>query len=400
MAAKKTLESGSFRQLRVDPTTGKLYDVDTGENTGIAIQEILGLLAGFKGEKGDKGDRGLQGIPGTNGLRGEQGIRGEKGEIGETGERGEQGPIGIQGVQGVIGETGERGLQGFQGPQGQQGITGEQGLRGLQGDQGLQGVQGIAGNNGATGATGSTGSTGISAYQNAVNLGFVGTEQEWLDSLIPTEMPAQNVIYGGSYATVRDALDALFYTAVSISAFTSTVSEAELGDTVVGTTLNWTINKTVTSQDIDNGVPPINAVVRTYNVTDSMTTNQTWVLLVGDGQTTANRSTTLTFKQKRYWGVSTLDTLTDAQIRGLSGSEFATTRAKSITYNATGGRWIFYCYPAAFGSPSNVTVGGLAFSDYTVDTRAFENAVGYSSSYHIIRFNNLQTGSSIQVVWS
>lgn len=44
--------------------------------------------------------------------------------------------------------------------------------RGKQGIQGIQGQQGV------------TGSTGASAYQVAVADGFVGTEQEWLDSLV------------------------------------------------------------------------------------------------------------------------------------------------------------------------------------------------------------------------
>ena len=45
------------------------------------------------------------------------------------------------------------------------------------GPQGPQGIQGVAGNDGADGADGK------SAYELAVEGGFVGTEAEWLDSL-------------------------------------------------------------------------------------------------------------------------------------------------------------------------------------------------------------------------
>lgn len=58
---------------------------------------------------------------------------------------------------------------------GPQGIQGIQGLTGTQGIQGIQGVQGVAGTNGTN---------GISAYQVAVDSGFVGTEAQWLASLV------------------------------------------------------------------------------------------------------------------------------------------------------------------------------------------------------------------------
>jgi microcystin-dependent protein len=65
-----------------------------------------------------------------------------------------------------IGLTGPRGPQGLQGPEGPMGYTG---ATGAQGDPGLNGLD------------------GLSAYEVAVNNGFSGTEQEWLDSLDGTD---------------------------------------------------------------------------------------------------------------------------------------------------------------------------------------------------------------------
>ena len=59
-------------------------------------------------------------------------------------------------------------------------------LKGPQGPQGIQGIQGIQGPQGLTGAAGSDGADGAdgkSAYQIAVDSGFSGSEQEWLNSL-------------------------------------------------------------------------------------------------------------------------------------------------------------------------------------------------------------------------
>jgi hypothetical protein len=55
---------------------------------------------------------------------------------------------------------------------------------GLQGATGPQGAPGATGATGATGAQGPQGDDGISAYQVAVDAGFVGNEAAWLASLV------------------------------------------------------------------------------------------------------------------------------------------------------------------------------------------------------------------------
>jgi hypothetical protein len=65
-------------------------------------------------------------------------------------------------------------VQGPQGPTGPQGVQGERGLTGPMGPQGEPGLNGLEGEQGPA---------GDSAYQVAVNNGFIGTEQEWLDSI-------------------------------------------------------------------------------------------------------------------------------------------------------------------------------------------------------------------------
>jgi hypothetical protein len=61
---------------------------------------------------------------------------------------------------------------GIQGPQGEQGERGEDGFIGADGADGPPGADGPAG------------ADGESAYQIALNNGFSGTEEQWLDSLV------------------------------------------------------------------------------------------------------------------------------------------------------------------------------------------------------------------------
>ena len=53
----------------------------------------------------------------------------------------------------------------------------------VRGEKGEQGIAGINGSNGKDGKDGKDGENGLSAYQIAVNNGFVGTEAQWLASL-------------------------------------------------------------------------------------------------------------------------------------------------------------------------------------------------------------------------
>ena len=91
-----------------------------------------------------------------------------KGNKGDKGDTGLQGPQGIQGEQGPKGDKGDPGLQG------PQGIQGERGAKGDKGDKGDTGAQGSRGDKGADGK---------SAYQIAVDNGYVGAESAWVASL-------------------------------------------------------------------------------------------------------------------------------------------------------------------------------------------------------------------------
>jgi hypothetical protein len=107
------------------------------------------------GPSGPQGIQGIQGIPGTNGTNGTNGA---------TGPQGSQGIQGVTGVNGVNGTDGRSAyeiavLNGFVGTETQWllSLVGATGTVGATGAQGPQGIQGPVGNDGATGAQGPTG---------------------------------------------------------------------------------------------------------------------------------------------------------------------------------------------------------------------------------------------------
>jgi hypothetical protein len=209
--------------------------------------------AGADGAQGPQGEAGPMGPAGADGLPGEKGDTGDvgpagpqgvQGEKGDKGDQGEMGPVGPQGLKGDQGDVGPVGAQGPMGPQGIQGkafaiskiyssvaslnadtnpsgisagefaaistgsandednaklflwtgsgwtyITDLSGADGMQGPQGPTGAQGIQGEQGPQGSPGNDGEDGKSAYEVAVEDGFVGTESEWLASLVGPQGP-------------------------------------------------------------------------------------------------------------------------------------------------------------------------------------------------------------------
>ena len=173
--------------------------------TDLTEEEIDSLKLKFENltEEDIRSLRGPRGQRGKPGIQGEQGDRGEKGEKGDKGEIGAIGPRGIPGLTGLTGPKGPQGFDGRDGSDGQDAprVTeisfekvGKQIFLVFKFSDGeiietnsieLQTViqnfySGMGGGGGGSG----TGADGKSAYEIAVENGFVGTEQDWLDSLV------------------------------------------------------------------------------------------------------------------------------------------------------------------------------------------------------------------------
>lgn len=207
---------------------GVIKNIEDNSITFEYRQEILG------GAKGEQGPQGPQGDPGPRGEKGPEGPIGPEGPEGPQGLRGPEGPQGPKGDQGSKGDQGERGPQGLQGPKGDTGapfqivkvynsvaamesdfnnddvllgqfvtidtgnvndldnaklfvksesgwlyLTDLSGAQGIQGPIGPEGPQGVQGLRGLTGEQGPKGDPGKSAYEQAVEVGYTGTEAEF-----------------------------------------------------------------------------------------------------------------------------------------------------------------------------------------------------------------------------
>jgi len=179
---------------------------------------------------------------------------------------------------------------------------------------------------------------------------------------------------------------------------------AEMGQVITGVNLSWSYNKPVLSQSLSNGIGTLSPLsLRNYTHSPIViNTNTSYILTAGDGYTTINPSTSITYYHRRYWGVSINTSLTDTEIK-MGSTELSNSKSKSITYNCTGGRRFWYAYPTYLGLAS-VTVNGFPFSGWiggtTPQTISITNAYGYTENYYYYMVSNIQNGASIPTNFS
>lgn len=198
----------------------------------------------------------------------------------------------------------------------------------------------------------------------------------------------------GEYPTLdslKDAIDYLLYVAPNITSFTNTVNAVEIGSTVSSTTLNWAINKDITSQSINQGIGALAVALRTYGDSSSYTTNRTYTLNVGDGVNTDNSSTSVYFRYRKYYGATDEATVDDADILALASNPLSTSRTTTFSISPSI-QYITIGYPAAWGT-ATFKVNGLTNTDWTLSVQSHTNASGHAASYNLYRTNNLLSGT-------
>lgn len=184
-----------------EPLTTKLDSMDStiaekANASDLHTHSNKAVLDGITAEKVATWDNGTAGADGEDGATFTPSVSSD-GTLSWNNDKGLANPASVN-IKGEAGAAGAKGdpftyddftaaqlaaLKGEKGDKGDKGETGEQGVKGDKGEQGEQGQQGIQGVKGDTGATGANGQDGKSAYQIALDNGFVGTQAEWLASL-------------------------------------------------------------------------------------------------------------------------------------------------------------------------------------------------------------------------
>lgn len=311
-------------------------------------------------------------------------------------------------------------------------------------------------------------SSGINIYGTAS--GTFSADLRYDRTRLSSAAPVGGVPTGSTFSgTIQDVLDRIFYPYTPPTCSLSGGGDRQFGSSIIAT-LNFTLNKfekpiTAVSISLLSGISsitPIPSVVTqnntspasfgpstlsttpasivtyaTHSLTPSSTSESTtYTLSVGDGRSTANATTTVTFKNYLYYGTLNLNTLNSGQNpnpdlsirpdgsnsgavatslsqidgfidhntikatagtynRVLSSKFFATTKTLSLTDYVAGNNYLFFAWPTIFGTPV-FKINGLSNTAFTKvkSNYAFINESGFSGVRYDVWISNTVYGTS------
>lgn len=238
--------------------------------------------------------------------------------------------------------------------------------------------------------------------------------------VLPENILASNVTLEGhaAYGTVQAALDALLYNKPSIISFEVTPSIVQLGSRLTSLDFKWQIpadtDSYVTKQVITDAagrvveeVPAgVYAVTHIFPSGEEVTANSTYTLTVTDSTgSVIAKQTEVRFVQKIYWGTSASSAITtSSEIIALQNNDFMDIKSgdpydRKFTFDASGGRYIYFAIPKAFGiGIDDFMIGNFFNNNWTVtDEFDFTNESGETQKYMIFKLNDLQHAADIEV---
>ena len=167
----------------------------------------------------------------------------------------------------------------------------------------------------------------------------------------------------------------------------------------LGSSQNVNLSWQYTDNDIDSQKVNGETVAKgTYQKQfTNVSSNTTYKLQVVYKGANYEKSTSVSFKLRKYWGTSAKTVLDSSDIIAMS-KEFASDyKLDEKTVNCQGGKYIYFIVPASLAPVSlpDFRVGGFANSNWEETTQTVTNASGNSSSYKIYRLRDIQTGDSI-----
>ena len=256
-----------------------------------------------------------------------------------------------------------------------------------------------------------------------VSASFSSSGTTSYDRISTTTVEVGGLPIGSTFSgSIQDALDRIFYPYVSPGASITSWSQKEFGDpTGYSFNLNWTAtqNSNPITQIIVNGVlqtlSPLSGTVpatSTHSNTPGLQSTQVYNINVMDGISSTTSSTTVSWRNKIYWGVldgttvgnpdltsfpgsaSSLGSLVSSATILVLNSDFSLTKNK--TYNGIngGGNYLIFAWPSSVPGSTlpTFTVNGLPNTAFTSVQSAwsFTNYWGFVSNYEVWVSNTIQ----------
>lgn len=226
---------------------------------------------------------------------------------------------------------------------------------------------------------------------------------------------SNNIPYGTDsnvQAEIDAIKDKINYVPIVITSFSNNVNTVEKGTKVRAVDVTWSFNNAVLQGATLNGTAltadELKAKKKSFaypeptgDAADPALVKDTVFTLVATDthKATATKTTGVYFKNQKYWGVGAVgaDAIDSAFILSLTGKAFADNFKGSWDVTADEGKYIYFAFPTAWGTPK-FSIGGFEGGFAKVKTLDFTNASGYTESYDVYQSATANLGATTVVV--
>lgn len=161
----------------------------------------------------------------------------------------------------------------------------------------------------------------------------------------------------------------------------------EIGSTA-DINLSWSYDRNIDMQEL-NGEKLANDI-RSRKVT-GVKINTTYTLRATAGNEALSKSVFAQFRLKKYYGVSTNNSITNEEVLGMTNTWAQRAQAATM-FDCTGGKYVYYVIPTSIAAGIQFWIGGLQNDDWLSEVRNVTNKYGHVDSYTIFRLKNIQNG--------
>lgn len=211
---------------------------------------------------------------------------------------------------------------------------------------------------------------------------------------------------GGVWAS-RAIKSSYIVAAFDISAFATSTSTREVGQSAATPAFTASYNRTPTAATLTNnsdaesknvvGTPTAFASDSTFTKTAN-NASVTFTLSASEDGEADTATTSIAWRPRVFYGVSAVVIDTEAEIEALASSALQSSRAATISVTPGVGEYIYYVIPSSYGTPT-FTVGGFAGGFSLVASAvSVTNAYSVTQNYDVWRSDNANLGATSVVI--
>ncbi len=214
-----------------------------------------------------------------------------------------------------------------------------------------------------------------------------------------TDFDSEDVSYENegypTITSVKDALDQLLYTPLSITFSTTASTTLESGQSVSNPVFNWKYSKTIAQQTFNGTI--LDNTLTTYTLNTTLTSNTTITLVANDGAKDTSKSIQFSWYDAIYSGYAlATDTYDSDFVLGLQNKKLSGSCFGDYTLTCPDDNYIYFAIPSNIATTSmSFWSGGFCGGvDIVAENISIENNYNATADYNIYRTTNGSLGAT------